>query len=671
MNIRCAIRRLILGPIPRPIPTDASAATCVEQSAPCRQLKRRNGHPAATEELLLPLPHIIKATNTKRRWSLARLLCLTLLVTTMLLVILDLSSYLHGGQAEEKANPPRFPRFLLRNRLPFTHMSILSAPPAVEPSPSPVALPQLATVTRRQLTPAEIRRTQRCSKQLMDLLSEDDLVAMSLLQMEAFSAIRDYRQCPLMSNMCVSFSNYLAEESAIRKGLVRRNLRWFWHKYERHAFGSDEMTPSNGIGQNPWGGFGVMILDSMDTLFYAGLHEELDRALQWVADHLSFDRNYNVNVFETTIRQLVPTRGDEGTFAHSWIQFPPFSCRLACRVVSFRSIYSLLRPSLPGKEEDEMTEEEEKRRGHNVNRVLEEAISLGGRLLKAFPPAATPRQWSDSGAIIEEWMDGGRFVDVPQTSDVFLDNGKAANLAGTSCLAEIGSVQLEFKTLSHFTGDCSYQEAAEATTDLIERRRQVSKHGLVPVLLKPNDLSTHRGTISLGPRGDSFYEYLAKEWVLTGQQDELLQAMLLGFLRRLPELLSNTTIPPTLPQADWSKTHGDREGQVHYGRRGLVYVAEVSEHRRSKDPKMGHLTCFLPGVLMLLARTSLVRQPGEPPQSACQNGTFAPGCDNIDEGRYTYLERLADELCKTCVTMYFRTESGAHQEGKAESSANV
>ncbi|CEM27776.1 unnamed protein product [Vitrella brassicaformis CCMP3155] len=321
----------------------------------------------------------------------------------------------------------------------------------------------------------------------------------------------------------------------------------------------------------------------MDTLFYAGLHDELDRALQWVADNLSFNRHYSANVFETTIRQLGGLLG----------------------------IYSLLKPTLPKKEKDKMTDEE-KRRAHQMDRVLEEAVSLGGRLLKSFPPTVTPRQWSES--------------------------------------------------------DCSYAEAAEATTDLIERRRQVSRHGLIPTHLKPQDLATHKGTISLGGGGDSFYEYLAKEWILTGQQDALLRAMLLGFLRRLPDVVSKTSRPPSLPQPDWSKTYGDREGRINYGGQGLVYVADLSERGRTKSARMGHLACFLPGMLMLLARTSLVWQPDEPPKAACHDRSFAPACHKIDGA---FLERLADELCKTCVSMYFFTQSGLPPEGVRFSDSDI
>ena len=47
-------------------------------------------------------------------------------------------------------------------------------------------------------------------------------------------------------------------------------------------------------------------------------------------------------------------------------------------------------------------------------------------------------------------------------------------------------------------------------------------HGLPRIWLDPQRGVYHGGVVTLGARGDSFYEYLLKQWLLTGKQDAFL-----------------------------------------------------------------------------------------------------------------------------------------------------
>lgn len=49
------------------------------------------------------------------------------------------------------------------------------------------------------------------------------------------------------------------------------------------------------------GGIGYMVLDAMDSLILLGLDEEYQRAREWVANELSFDRNGIYNTFEVSL----------------------------------------------------------------------------------------------------------------------------------------------------------------------------------------------------------------------------------------------------------------------------------------------------------------------------------------------------------------------------------
>jgi hypothetical protein len=60
--------------------------------------------------------------------------------------------------------------------------------------------------------------------------------------------------------------------------------------------------PQSKNGVNSFGGLGATLVDSLDTLYIMGLKDEFQRARDWVADSLSFDKDYDASVFETTIR---------------------------------------------------------------------------------------------------------------------------------------------------------------------------------------------------------------------------------------------------------------------------------------------------------------------------------------------------------------------------------
>ena len=90
-----------------------------------------------------------------------------------------------------------------------------------------------------------------------------------------------------------------------RRERVRGAIRHAWAGYEKYAYGFDELLPISEHGQNNWGGLGVTLIDSLDTLWLAGMRDEFLRARNWVRDHLSFDSvEQDASVFEVTIRCL-------------------------------------------------------------------------------------------------------------------------------------------------------------------------------------------------------------------------------------------------------------------------------------------------------------------------------------------------------------------------------
>ncbi|KAF9662952.1 hypothetical protein SADUNF_Sadunf18G0107700 [Salix dunnii] len=90
--------------------------------------------------------------------------------------------------------------------------------------------------------------------------------------------------------------------SVERREKVKEAMLHAWTSYEKYAWGHDELQPQTKDGVNSFGGLGATLVDSLDTLFIMGLHEQFERAKEWVANSLDFNKDYEASVFETTIR---------------------------------------------------------------------------------------------------------------------------------------------------------------------------------------------------------------------------------------------------------------------------------------------------------------------------------------------------------------------------------
>ena len=93
----------------------------------------------------------------------------------------------------------------------------------------------------------------------------------------------------------ITLDNPIADE--IRTGMQRA-----FQAYMRDAWKADEYMPVQKRGTNTFGGKGLTIIDSLDTLHLMGLNDEFARARAFVANDFHFGGH--INVFENTIRVL-------------------------------------------------------------------------------------------------------------------------------------------------------------------------------------------------------------------------------------------------------------------------------------------------------------------------------------------------------------------------------
>ncbi|CAD6892129.1 unnamed protein product [Tilletia controversa] len=373
-----------------------------------------------------------------------------------------------------------------------------------------------------------------------------------------------------------------------RQAAIVEAFKHSWSAYERDAWGADEYHPHSKHGSNlshvpveeGGGGMGYTILDSLDSLLILGLSEEYERARDWVKKDLTFEVQGKFNVFETTIRNLGG-------------------------LLSAHALCSSSDPRHSQHCDDK-----------DAQLYLRRALELGEKLVPAFQtPTGIPMREINlmTG---EAWPD--------------MDNWNSTSLA------EATTIQLEFKYLAHLAGEESFWKLAERPMQgVFSAMRATGMTGLAPIFISPESGEFLPSEVRLGSRGDSYYEYLLKQWIQTGRQEEVYRTQF---------DLSMTSIKQFLLR---NSTHSDPP---------LVFTVELRPFMQNGAPsvqlipKQDHLVCFIGGSFMLGA----------------SNGESLPVTDLLDVKNQYYwaLEDwiVGQELIRTCMDTYTKTSTGLGAE---------
>ncbi|KAH9967560.1 glycoside hydrolase [Russula dissimulans] len=156
----------------------------------------------------------------------------------------------------------------------------------------------------------------------------------------------------------------------------------------------------------------------------------------------------------------------------------------------------------------------------------------------------------------------------------------AAGWTGTSALwSEMLSCQLEYKYLAYLTGRTSYYTAVETVMEIMYETNLSSSKDLFPTKWSRETGLPISSSVSVGAFADSGYEYMLKQWLLSGRTDTKARDL---YLRSANAILDHLTyITPT---------------------RNLLYVTDANVNASGHlipSHTFEHLTCFLPGVLAL------------------------------------------------------------------------
>lgn len=356
-----------------------------------------------------------------------------------------------------------------------------------------------------------------------------------------------------------------------RRERVRDVFKLSWKAYEDHAWGYDVFRPVGKSGtQMVPGGMGWIIVDALDTLMLMNLTEELDHARKWVSTTLTYDQDHDVNTFETTIRML------GGLLSAHYLSttFPDMAPLTTGPNAVSEDLY------------------------------LEKATDLADRLLGAYEsksgvPYASVNLHTQQG--------------IPSHED-----------GGASSTAEATSLQLEMKYLSKLTGEVHYWEKAENVMKVVDDNAMTD--GLLPIFIYADKGNFRGSNIRLGSRGDSYYEYLIKQYLQTSKQEPLYQEMWDQSLAGVQKHLI---------------TYSKHANLTILGERPNGLGTNIS-------PKMDHLVCFMPGTIALGATE------GKPLAEAQKSATWGAKQEKEME--------LARQLMKTCWGMYKVTATGLAPE---------
>jgi len=90
-----------------------------------------------------------------------------------------------------------------------------------------------------------------------------------------------------------------------RQTAVRESFKHAWYGYKNLSLPHDELKPiSKGVG-DPFNGWGATLVDSLDTLWIMGLHDEFEEAVGFVKNiDFKTTTRKDIPLFETTIRYL-------------------------------------------------------------------------------------------------------------------------------------------------------------------------------------------------------------------------------------------------------------------------------------------------------------------------------------------------------------------------------
>ncbi|KAL7075165.1 hypothetical protein ACQ4LE_006156 [Meloidogyne hapla] len=278
-----------------------------------------------------------------------------------------------------------------------------------------------------------------------------------------------------------------SEELEIAKEQAKEMFFFGYNNYLKHAFPLDELDPIHCTGRGPdydnpdnlnindvLGDYSLTLIDSLNTLVVVGSKDAFHKAVRLVIEHVSFEKNVTVQVFEATIRiigsllsaHMILT--NENPF-HGNFTFPEYDSEL-----------------------------------------LTLAHDIAGRLLPAFNGTGTGLPY-------------------PRVN---LIHGVLPGTSNETCTAGAGSLLLEFGVLSRLLNDPTFEEKSRRVNEILWKFRS-KETGLMGNIIDIQTGEWKSFMSGMGAGFDSFFEYLLKAHILFGETREL--EMFIGMRKSIRE----------------------------------------------------------------------------------------------------------------------------------------
>ncbi|KAF9266725.1 seven-hairpin glycosidase [Marasmius fiardii PR-910] len=216
--------------------------------------------------------------------------------------------------------------------------------------------------------------------------------------------------------------------------------------------------------------------------------------------------------------------------------------------------------------------------------TFETTIRVLGGLLSAYYLTSDPLYRSKAIDLAERIYPVFESGSVLPASHVNLAIRKGA--PGTASIAEVGTLQLEFKYAAELSGNTDFWYRSESVMSTI--KKALPGHKLAPIFMEVSTGSFTNSEIRLGSNGDSYYEYLLKQYLQTARTEPIYKKMYEDAMQGIHENMIRKT-----PKKE------------------LTYISQLSPTYMVKGVvkwhngnRQEHLVCFLAGSLMLGATTT-------------------------------------------------------------------
>ena len=263
------------------------------------------------------------------------------------------------------------------------------------------------------------------------------------------------------------------------------------------------------------------------------------------------------------------------------------------------------------------------------NNLFEMNIRILGGLLSAYHLSGNPMFMDKALDIGQRLLPAFSTKSSIPFSDVNLKTrkGRSPSWTSDSSTSEVATLQLEFKELAKQTNLELFDQVVSTVSRLLHEKTDHKLDGLVPIYISTATGSFVGSTYTLGARGDSYYEYLLKQWIQSGASLD-------------PANKDLYLLKDGLRAIGGVKRHLVAKSKPH----NWTFVGENVNGRYLA--KMDHLVCFLPGNLAL----------GYMYLKDVDYSSVASK-EEIDE-----LLTLAVELTETCYQMYAQMSTGLSPE---------